>query len=108
MGSPDRSNAGEVVVVNSLANLHVGGENVDVTELVHPDLLTMAVEAARAIPGLGAAGVDLLTPDIRSAAGAMVIETNVAANIRVHNCPAYGRPRDVAGAIVDRMIETAS
>lgn len=100
--------AGEVVVVNSLANLHVGGENVDITELVHPDLLTMAVEAARAIPGLGAAGVDLLTPDIRSAAGAVVIETNVAANIRVHNCPAYGRPRDVAGAIVDRMIETAS
>jgi hypothetical protein len=37
----------------------------------------------------------------------MVIETNVAANIRVHNCPAYGRPRDVAGAIVDRMIETS-
>ena len=98
---------GEVVVVNGLANLHVGGENVDVTELAHPDLLQMAVDAVRAIPGLGLAGVDLLAPDIGSADGAVVLEANVQANIRVHNCPAYGRPRDVAGAIIDEMIATA-
>jgi cyanophycin synthetase len=98
---------GEVVVVNGLANLHVGGENVDVTELAHPDLLEMAVDAVRAIPGLGLAGVDLLAPDIGSADGAVVLEANVQANIRVHNCPAYGRPRDVAGAIIDEMIARA-
>jgi cyanophycin synthetase len=98
---------GEVVVVNGLANLHVGGESVDVTELAHPDLLAMAVDAVRAIPGLGLAGVDLLAPDIGSADGAVVIEVNVTANIRVHKCPAYGRPRDVAEAIIDEMIATA-
>lgn len=98
---------GEVVVVNGLANLHVGGENVDVTELAHPDLLELAVDAVRAIPGLGLAGVDLLAPDIASADGAVVLEVNVQANIRVHNCPAYGRPRDVAGAIIDEMIARA-
>ncbi len=98
---------GEVVVVNGLANLHVGGESVDVTELAHADLLEMAVDAVRAIPGLGLAGMDLLAPDIGSADGAVVIEANVTANIRVHNCPAYGRPRDVAGAIIDEMIATA-
>ena len=98
---------GEVVVLNSLANLHAGGENVDVTELAHPDLLDMAIDAVRAIPGLGLAGVDLLAPDIGSADGAVVLEINVQANVRVHNCPAYGRPRDVAGAIIDEMIATA-
>jgi cyanophycin synthetase len=94
-------------VVNSLANVHVGGENVDVTELVHPDLMTMAVDAVRSIPGLGLAGVDLQTPDVRSPDGAVVLEANVGANIRVHNCPAHGFPRDVAGAIVDEMIASA-
>ena len=98
---------GEVVVLNGVANIHVGGESVDVTELVHPDLLKLAVDAARAIPGLGVAGVDLLVPDIRSADGAVVLEANVQANSRPHNCPAYGRPRDVAGAIIDEMIATA-
>jgi len=98
---------GQVVVVNGLANLHIGGESVDVTELVHPDLMEMAVDAVAAIPGLGLAGIDLLTPDIGSADGAVVLEVNVQANIRVHNCPAYGRPRDVAGAIIDEMIATA-
>ena len=99
--------AGEVVVVNGAANLHVGGESVDVTELAHPDLLAMAVDAVRAVPGLGVAGVDLLTPDIGSADGAVVLELNVAANGRVHHIPIYGRPRDVAGAIIDEMIATA-
>ena len=98
---------GEVVVLNGVANIHVGGESVDVTELAHPDLLRMAVDAARAIPGLGVAGVDLLVPDIKSAHGAVVLEANVQANVRPHNCPAYGRPRDVAGAIIDEMIATA-
>ena len=98
---------GEVVVLNSVSNLHVGGENVDVTDLIHPDLAELAIEATRAIPGLGVAGIDLMTPDIGSADGAVVLEANVGANIRVHNCPAYGRPRNPAGAIIDEMIATA-
>jgi cyanophycin synthetase len=98
---------GEVIVLNSIANQHVGGENVDVTDLVHPDLLRLATDATRAIPGLGLAGVDLMTPSIDSVDGAVVLEVNVQANIRVHHTPAYGTPRDVAGAIVDEMIATA-
>ena len=99
--------ADEIVVLNSLANVHAGGECVDVTDILHPDLRELAIEATRAIPGLGVAGVDLLTPDIRSADGAVVLEANVGANIRIHNCPTYGRPRNVAGAIIDEMIATA-
>ena len=97
----------EVVVVNSKANQHVGAENVDVTDLVHPDLAQLAIDATRAVPGLGLAGVDLMTPSIDSGRAAVVLELNIGANIRVHHTPAYGVPRDVAGAIVDEMIATA-
>ncbi len=98
---------GDVIVLNSVANNHVGGESVDVTDLAHPDLFRLAVDAARAIPGLGVAGVDLMTPDLGSADRAVVLEVNVGANVRVHLCPAYGKPRDVAAAIVEEMIATA-
>jgi cyanophycin synthetase len=98
---------GEVAVLNSLSNLHLGGENVDVTDLAHPDLLQLAVEAVRAVPGLGVAGVDLLAPDIGSVDGAVVLELNVEANARVHRCPAYGEPRNPAEVIIDEMIATA-
>lgn len=98
---------GEVVVVNSLSNLHLGGENVDVTDLAHPDLMELAVDAVRAVPGLGVAGVDLLAPDIGSVDGAVVLELNVAANSRVHRCPAYGASRNPAAAIVEEMMATA-
>ena len=100
----DVPEAGEVVVLNSSSNLHTGGENVDITDLAHPGLLDLAVEVTRAIPGLGIAGVDLMARDIDSPDGAVVLEANVTANIRVHHYPAYGQSRDVAGAIVDAMI----
>jgi len=49
-----------------------------------------------------------MTPDLGSADGAVVLEVNVQANIRVHLCPAFGKPREVAGAIIDEMIATAA
>lgn len=97
----------EVVVLNGVANMETGGENVDVTELVHPDLMSLAVEATRALPGLRVAGVDLMAPDLGSVDGAVILELNAGANIGLHHCPAYGRPRDVAGAIVDEMIASS-
>lgn len=95
---------GVVVLLNGPANVGAGGEAVDVTDLVHPDLLSLAIDASRAIPGLRNTGVDLMAPDLDAVDGAVVLETNHWPDIRVHHYPAYGRPRDVAGAIVDEMI----
>lgn len=103
----DVSAAEEIVVLNSFGNMGAGGEAVDVTDLLHPGLVELAIEATRAIPGLGLAGVDLMAPDIRSADSAVVLEANVGANIRIHHCPTYGRPRNPAEAIIDEMIATA-
>ena len=98
---------GAIVLLNGPANVAAGGEPVDVTGLVHPDLLALAVDAARAIPGLRNAGVDLMAPDLDTLDGAVVLEINVFPDIRVHHQPAYGRARDSAGAIVDEMIAAA-
>jgi D-alanine-D-alanine ligase-like ATP-grasp enzyme len=98
---------GVVVLLNGPANVGAGGEPVDVTELVHPDLLSLAIDASRAVPGLRNTGVDLMAPDLDTVDGAVILETNFWPDIRVHHHPAYGRPRDVAGAIVDEMLAAA-
>lgn len=97
----------EVVTVNDVANLHQGGENIDVTDRLHPGLAALAVAAAHAVPGLAVAGVDLMTPSVTEPAGAVVLEANTSANLSVHHLPAHGEPRDVGGAIVDEMLARA-
>ncbi len=98
---------GELVLLFGPANVQHGGDPVDVTELVHPDLLSLAVDAARAIPGLRNTGVDLIARDLDTVDGAVVLENNFCPDIRIHHHPAYGRPRDVAAAIVEEMIASA-
>ena len=99
--------AGEVVLLTGPANVAAGGVNVDVTDLVHPDVLRFAVDAARAAPGLRIAGVDLMAPDLDTVDGAVILELNHTPDIRMHHYPTYGTPRDIAGAIVDEMIAAA-
>lgn len=99
--------AAAVVLLNETVNLHQGGENVDVTGIMSEDLKGVAIRAAAAVPGLGAAGVDLMVRSLDSAAGAVVLEANTKANISVHHLPAYGSVVDVGGALVDEMLRIA-
>lgn len=99
--------ADSVTVLNETANLHQGGENVDVTTILGEGLKDIAVRAAAAIPGLAVAGIDLLVHSLQSVEGAVVLEANTKANISVHHLPAHGQPIDVGAALVDEMIRTA-
>ncbi|HEU5153603.1 MAG TPA: acetate--CoA ligase family protein, partial [Gemmatimonadales bacterium] len=54
---------GEMVYLRSTGNLSTGGTSIDVTDIVHPDNVEMAMRTIRAI-GLDVGGVDFLTPDI--------------------------------------------
>lgn len=95
---------GELIVLDHKAGISTGGENVDLTDEVHPSLKAAAVRAARAIPGLDVAGVDLITADPRRRAGRgnyIICEVNSDPGIDIHHFPMHGTPRDVAGAIVD-------
>jgi cyanophycin synthetase len=97
--------AGQVLFLSAKANIHQGGEAVDVTELVPDAVRATAERAAQAIPGLGVAGVDLIA-DFEIGM-ARVIEINTSCNFCIHYYPMYGTPRNPARSILKEMLERA-
>jgi cyanophycin synthetase len=97
--------AGEVVYLRTTANLSTGGTAIDVTDIIHPDNLDMAVRAIKAID-LDVGGVDFLTTDIaksyRETRGA-ICEVNAGPGFRMHVAPSEGTPRDVAGPVIEML-----
>ncbi|MGI9038794.1 MAG: cyanophycin synthetase [Gemmatimonadota bacterium] len=100
----------EMVFLRSTGNLSTGGTAVDVTDLMHPDNIEMAVRATAAI-GLDVAGVDFITEDISESYkefGGAICEVNAAPGFRMHAHPSEGTPRDVAGAVMDMLFPTGT
>jgi cyanophycin synthetase len=97
--------AGERVFLRLTGNLSTGGTATDLTDVVHPDNAGMAVRAVKAI-GLDVGGVDFLTGDITESykdVGGAICEVNAAPGFRMHMAPSEGRPRDVAGPVMDML-----
>jgi cyanophycin synthetase len=102
--------ATEVVRLRLTGNLSTGGTAIDVTDVVHPDNAEMAVRAIRAI-GLDVGGVDFISPDIAESyreVGGAICEVNAAPGFRMHVAPSEGKPRDVAGPVMDMLFPTGS
>lgn len=96
---------GEILYLRSTANLSTGGTAIDLTDVVHPDNRAMAVRAIKAV-GLDVGGVDFLTDDISQSykdIGGAIVEVNAAPGFRMHVAPSEGKPRDVAGAVMDML-----
>jgi cyanophycin synthetase len=96
---------GEILFLRSTANLSTGGTAIDLTDIVHPDNRKMAVRAISAV-GLDVGGVDFLTDDISQSykeIGGAIVEVNAAPGFRMHVAPSEGKPRDVAGAVIDML-----
>ena len=96
---------GEMVYLRSTGNLSTGGTSIDVTDIVHPDNVEMAVRTIKAI-GLDVGGVDFLTPDITVSYkenGGAICEVNAAPGFRMHTAPSEGSPRDVSGPVLDML-----
>ena len=97
--------AGQLVTLRRNANLSTGGTSRDVTDLVHQDVAELCRRAA-AVCGLDICGIDLRLADIAAPPHGQpcgVLELNACPGLRMHLAPAEGRPRDVAGAIVDGL-----
>lgn len=96
---------GEVVYLKSTANLSTGGTSIDVTDMVHPENITMAERVSKII-GLDVCGIDImaenLTQPLKESGGA-IIEVNAAPGFRMHLAPSEGLPRNVAAPVVDML-----
>ena len=96
---------GEIFYLRSTANLSTGGTAIDLTDEVHPDNRAMAVRAVMSV-GLDIGGVDFLTEDISQSykdIGGAIVEVNAAPGFRMHVAPSHGKPRDVAGKVMDML-----
>ncbi len=95
----------ELLFLRGTGNLSTGGTAIDLTDVVHPDNRDMAERAAKAI-GLDVCGVDFITPDIGESyreSGGGICEVNAAPGFRMHVAPTEGKPRDVAGPVMDML-----
>jgi cyanophycin synthetase len=95
--------AGNKVYLKRTANLSTGGTAEDITNLVHPNIASMAERAARVV-GLDICGIDYISEDIssQSARGA-VLEVNAAPGFRMHTHPSKGKSQPVGDAVVEML-----
>jgi cyanophycin synthetase len=96
---------GETFSLRSTGNLSTGGTSVDRTDVLHYDNRIMAERAVKAV-GLDVGGVDFISPDISRShkeVGGVIVEINAAPGFRMHVAPTEGKPRDVAGPVIDML-----
>jgi cyanophycin synthetase len=96
---------GQVVYLRATGNLSTGGTAIDMTDAIHEDNRQMAERAVKAI-GLDVGGVDFISPDITRSyreVGGAIVEVNAAPGFRMHIAPTEGKPRDVAGPVIDML-----
>ncbi len=96
---------GKVFYLRSTGNLSTGGTAIDKTDEIHEDNRMMAERAVKAV-GLDVGGVDFVSPDISRSyreVGGAIVEINAAPGFRMHLAPTEGKPRDVAGPVIDML-----
>ncbi|MBM3461194.1 MAG: cyanophycin synthetase [Armatimonadetes bacterium] len=101
---------GRMVLLKATANISTGGTAIDRTDVIHFSNIEMAQRAARVI-GLDIAGIDVICEDISRPiweTGGAIIEVNAAPGFRMHVAPSEGKPRDVAGPVVDMLFPPLS
>ncbi|MCK5085422.1 hypothetical protein KAK05_01795 [Candidatus Parcubacteria bacterium] len=99
---PDK---GKKIYLRKESNISTGGDSIDVTDQVHPEIRKIAVKAVRAIPGLAYAGVDLMTnkniSEKPTKNSYIIIELNSSPGIYPQHFPYQGKSRNVAKGIID-------
>lgn len=95
--------AGQRIYIRQTSNLHTGGDAIDATDEISDKEREFIERAATAVPGLRVGGLDVLLPRGGKGEAPAVIEMNRSTGLRGHHLPWEGKPRDVAGAILDAM-----
>lgn len=92
----------EKIYLRQNSNISTGGIGKDVTDKISSKLKKVAIEATKAL-GMVIAGVDIIYDEV--AQKPYVLELNGLSGIDVHHFPVLGKPRDVAGDIVDLLLK---
>ncbi|MGO1729832.1 MAG: cyanophycin synthetase [Flavobacteriaceae bacterium] len=95
----------EKLILKDTANLSTGGTAEDVTDIIHPENVTMAERISRTID-LDICGIDIVSKDISqplAQSGGAVLEVNAGPGFRMHLAPTQGKPRNVATPVVDKL-----
>ncbi len=97
----------EKIYLRKESNISTGGDSIDVTDIVHPELKRIAVMSVKTIPGLAYAGVDLMTnKDISekpTKSSYIIVEINSSPGIYPQHFPYQGKSRNVAKGIIDLL-----
>lgn len=99
---------GRSVVLDDRSNLSTGGESRDVTDVLSPEVRSVAVRAVASFPGLLLGGVDVVVTDLGRESGpgaAVVLEVNSVPGIAAHHFPLLGTARNAAGAIIEAVLQ---
>ncbi|MFD1064428.1 hypothetical protein [Oceanobacillus locisalsi] len=81
------------------SNVSTGGDAVDVTDDISPELKTTIRKAMLAIPGLRVCGVDVLIQGDEY----HILEINAHAMLTMHHFPWEGEKREVVAKVIDGM-----
>ena len=102
--------AGELVFLSGLSNLHQGADCIDATDTVHQSYVELVEQALERLPGLILCGFDIAIQDISQPATLKnyhILELNCCPGFSTCHYPWRGQPRDVAGAILDYLATSA-
>lgn len=97
---------GKVVKLRDVRNVSSGGENLDVTDFVHPLFCDIAAKINSLFPGLYSSGIDLIAEDIKRSPEDQdwgFIEINVNGSIVHHNLGNYDSSRNVAKSAISGL-----
>lgn len=90
---------GERVFLREKSNLSTGGDAIDVTDQLTPEIEKIAIDCGKAIPGLSHYGVDMIVSDDRK--HGVILEVNSRPGLGGHLFPGEGKARDFAKEIID-------
>jgi len=98
----------KIVYIRKNANLSTGWISVDVTDLIHPEIIKMCEKASKAI-NLKVCWIDYISEDITKPLKEQkwwIIEINSIPGLRWHHFPAVWKPRNVAKKILELAYKT--
>lgn len=98
---------GERIFLRDVANISMGGDPVDVTDIIHSSVKKIAMNVLEAIPGSAFIGIDMMTQDItanQEPTQYSILEVNHSPGLSyVHELPFEAQRRESSRAFLEEL-----